>query len=269
MEESKKYCRSLHAGISLGSTSDDRFMPTGYLKAFADMDNLVLTEKLDGQNNCFSKHGVFARSHVAASSHPWDKPLRERWLLLKDDLKDIELFGENMYGIHSIAYRKLESFFYVFAVRVKDTWLSWEEVKFYAEMFDFPTVPELSIKVHLKDMFTEDTKENNVLEEWLISNLGMKWTDSVETAGQLGGYSPQTGKDCSEGFVIRNAGSFKTTDGVIPVADNEFNNLFKIVRKSHVKTDVHWTKTWKPTTLIDYTKYKWFGYEYLSDCSHD
>ncbi len=41
------------------------------------------------------------------------------------------------------------------------------------------------------------------------------------------GYRPVTGKDCSEGFVIRNAKSFKTNGGVIPVAENEFNNSFK------------------------------------------
>ena len=48
-----------------------------------------------------------------------------------------------------------------------------------------------------------------------------------------------------------------------PVAKNEFNNLFKLVRKSHVQTDIQWTKTWKPARLIDYSKCKWFGYEYL------
>lgn len=43
-----KYGRCLHAKISLGTTSDDRFMPDGYLKAFVDMINgHVLTEKLD------------------------------------------------------------------------------------------------------------------------------------------------------------------------------------------------------------------------------
>ena len=120
MNESQKYCRTLHAPISLGTTNDDRFMPTGYLKAFADMEEVVITEKLDGQNNCFNKYGVFARSHSTPSSHPWDKPLRERWELLKNDLNDLEIFGENMYAIHSIAYSKLESYFYVFAVREKE-----------------------------------------------------------------------------------------------------------------------------------------------------
>jgi len=263
--ESKKYCRSLHAQISLGTTSDDRFMPDGYIKAFAQMEKLVMTEKLDGQNNCFNKYGVFARSHTAPSNHPWDKPLRDRWELIKNDLKDLEIFGENMYGIHSIAYKELESYFYVFAVRENDIWLSWEEVKFYAKLLDFPIVPEIEIGTEISAFYKANASENTILENWLLSNLGMSWTESVETAGLLGGYDPLINKPCSEGFVIRNSASFKTNDGEIKVASNEFNNLFKLVRGSHVKTDVHWTKTWKPAPLKDYAKYKWYGHEYLSE----
>ncbi len=94
-------------------------------------------------------------------------------------------------------------------------------------------------------------------------NLGMTWEESVDTSGLLGGFDPLTNKPCSEGFIIRNANSFKTNDGTLPVADNEFNNLFKIVRAKHVKTDVHWTKTWKAANLLDYTKYNWHSYEYM------
>ncbi|MEL6864170.1 MAG: RNA ligase family protein [Bacteroidota bacterium] len=264
MNESRKYGRSLHAQISLGTTSDDRFMPDGYVAAFAEMEGLVLTEKLDGQNNCFNKYGVFARSHTSPSVHPWDKPLRERWQLIKDDLKDLEVFGENMYGIHSIAYANLESYFYVFGVREGEQWLSWEEVQFYAAMLDFPTVPEIPITKPLQEMYTADRQENEVLVDWLKANLGMTWTESVAGPGYLGGYDPKTGKPCSEGFVIRNKAIFKMNEGPILVASNEFNNLFKLVRAKHVKSDVHWTKTWKAASLIDCEKYKWFGYEYLN-----
>lgn len=263
MNPSRKYCRSLHAGISLGTTSDDRFMPHGYVEAFAAMDQLVLTEKLDGQNNCFSKHGVFARSHTAPTAHPWDKPLLDRWQLIKNDLNELEIFGENMFGIHSIAYTQLESYFYVFAVREGDRWLSWEEVKWYAAMLDFPTVPEIPIQKPLRQFVSEGKDEDNILESWLTANLGMPWEGSVETPGLLGGYDPTTEKSCSEGFVIRNADAFLTNAGQLDVAPNEFDSLFKLVRKSHVKTDVHWTKTWKPASLIDYNTYKWYGYEHL------
>ncbi len=263
MSQSEKYGRSLHAQISLGTTSDDRFMPNGYVKAFADMDNLIMTEKLDGQNNCFNKRGVFARSHVGITAHPWDKPMRERWELIKNDLGDIEIFGENMYGVHSIAYKNLESYYYVFAVREGNRWYSWEEVKDYAALLDFPTVPEIPIKTTLKDFYRDDVSENKLLEMWLTENLGMTWEQSVDTPGLLGGYDPVTGLHASEGFVIRNSDGYVKDDGVISVAENEFNNLFKLVRKGHVKTDEHWTKNWKAAELIDYNKYKWYSYEYL------
>lgn len=264
MNESRKYCRSLHAQISLGTTSDDRFMPNGYVATFANMKDLILTEKLDGQNNCFNKHGVFARSHSAPSKHPWDKPLIERWQLIKNDLNDLEIFGENMFGIHSIAYRKLESYFYVFAIREHDKWLSWEEVNFYSKLLDFPMVPEIKIQTLLKEFIDKNKDENIGLSNWLVANLGMTWEESVNTSGLLGGYDPITHKDCSEGFVIRNSESFNTNQGEINVAPNEFNNLFKLVRNSHVKTDVHWTKTWKPAKLLDYEKYNWLSYSYLN-----
>ena len=237
-------------------------MPKGYLKEFAQMD-LVLTEKLDGQNNCFTKQGVFARSHASATQHPWDKPMRQRWELIKNDLDDIEIFGENMYGVHSIGYKKLESYFYVFAVRQKERWLSWEEVKFYASMFDFPCVPEIDITHPLSTLYDETKDEDTILEKWLVKNLGMDWKESVETEGLLGGYDPLTSKACSEGFVIRNANGFATNEGNITVAQNEFNNLFKLVRASHVKTDIHWSKSWKEATLTDYEKYGWHSYAYL------
>lgn len=112
-------------------------------------------------------------------------------------------------------------------------------------------------------MFDDKINENIILEKWLTLNLNMSWEKSVETAGQLGGYNPISMVAASEGFVIRNKNEFFTNNGDLPVENNEFDNLFKLVRASHVKTDVHWTKAWKPTQLVDYKKYKWFGYEFL------
>lgn len=250
-EYNSKYPRSLHAQISLGTTSDDRIMPNGYVDIFSKMD-LVLTEKLDGQNLCFNKDGVYARSHTSPTNHPWDKPMIELWNLLKYDLGkgNFELFGESMYAIHSIEYRNLENYFYLFGIREKGIWLSWEEVKFYAALFDFPTVPELKINTPLKEFYNTDVKENFILKNWLSYNLKMSWEEYVETPGLLGGFDPINNKPCCEGFVIRNKNAFKTNEGLLSLANNEFDSLFKIVRAKHVKTDEHWTRNWKRAKLI-------------------
>lgn len=264
----EKYSRSLHAPISLGTTSDDRFMPKGYLESFIKKEGLILTEKLDGQNNCFKSSGVFARSHVAPTNHPWDVAMRTRWELIKGDLGNIELFGENMYGVHTIEYSKLESYFYLFGVRENDKWLSWEEVEFYAELFDFPTVPVIEQNISLSRISSKIGRlmtENELLEFWLENCLGMDWETYTDTSGNLGGFEPITGKSASEGFVIRNKEGFYTNNGDLPVQPNEFDNLFKLVREKHVKTDTHWTKTWKSAKLIDYSKYGWDSHGYLSN----
>ncbi|KXX67676.1 2'-5' RNA ligase [Flammeovirga sp. SJP92] len=262
MAFSKKYNRSLHAHSSKGTTSDDRFMPKGYVQAFASLRQLVLTEKLDGQNNCLSELGVFARSHATPSQLPWDKPLIERWQLIKNQLKGLEVFGENMYGVHSIGYKKLSSFFYVFGIREKDQWLSWDEVKFYAEVLDFPTVPEIEINKPLPAFTSTYKNDEEALQAWITDQLGCSWENYVDTAGQLGGYDVHSLQPCCEGFVIRNADSFPANSGLLDVANNEFSDLFKLVRENHVKTDQHWVKNWQPATLQDYQTYQWHAYEY-------
>lgn len=263
MSASRKYPRTLHAHISLGTQSDDRFMPEGYVAAFARLPKLVMTEKLDGQNTCFNEKGVFARSHTAPSIHPWDRPMRERWERMKKDLGNLELFGENMFGIHSIEYHNLESYFYLFAVRQEDAWLSWEEVQFYAALFDFPTVPEIPLSFSLTDALASSRNENEALAWWLQQNLGVPWEEWVNTPGTLGGIDPLTGHPACEGLVIRSAGGFTGQEGLVPVASNELDSVFKLVRKGHVTTSEHWTKTWKPASLTTCETYQWYGYEHL------
>lgn len=252
-----KYPRSLHCPISLGTTSDDRFIPKGYGQVFAKK-NLILSEKLDGQNVSFNKVGVYARSHAAPTEHAWDKTMVQLWHTIKDDLGDLELFGESMYAIHSIEYTKLESHFYLFGVRQNGIWLSWDDVKMWAELFGFPTVPQIEITTSLSDLRYHGKNDKNLdklinedewLRTWLHLNLGMDWEDYVNTGGALGGIDPETGLPVCEGFVIRHANAFKVNENLLPVAENEFDSLMKLVRQKHVKTDIHWTKNWKKAKL--------------------
>ncbi len=85
---SEKYGRTYHYPFSPGTTSDDRINHT-YWEDIQRIRTLVHTEKLDGENNCLSQWGVFARSHAAPTTSPWTRQLREHWELIKNDLGDI------------------------------------------------------------------------------------------------------------------------------------------------------------------------------------
>jgi hypothetical protein len=220
MTISRKYGRTYHYPFSPGTTSDDR-ISHHYWEDIRTLKAIVHTEKLDGENNCLSRYGVFARSHAAPATSAWTKAIRERWALLKNDLGDVEIFGENLYAVHSIEYRRLEHHYYVFGVRILDTWLSWEEVKFYATMFDLPTVPELCIVTPSK----EEVYRQEVLE--LVSRPSLLDSRDIHTQ------APCT----CEGVVSRNATEYAVAD--FP------HHVWKYVRKGHVKTDEHWTRHWR------------------------
>lgn len=220
-----KYGRTSHFPFSPGTTSDDR-INHDYWSDISKIEQLVHTEKLDGENNCLSRYGVFARSHAAPSQSPWTAWLRQRWELLKNDLGDLEIFGENLYAVHSIEYRKLENHYYVFGIRQHGQWLSWEETKFYAHLLDFPTVPEIRI--------LSTPQDRSAFEVEVLS--------IVSQPGAMGTMDAFTGKPCTmEGVVTRDAAGYAVQDFQ--------HRVFKYVRKNHVKTDEHWTRNWRRAKL--------------------
>lgn len=222
---SEKYGRTYHYPFSPGTTSDDR-INYDYWSDIQKIQTLVHTEKLDGENNCLNKYGVFARSHAALTTSPWTVTLREFWQRVKHDFGELEIFLENLYAVHSIEYQNLDQHFYVFAVREGERWLSWEEVKFYAAMLDLPIVPQIEI---------QSTPA-------VIGEFEQKVLNIVSTAGAFAPVDTVTGKPCTmEGIVSRNADAFPT--------EAFAHNVFKWVRKGHVKTDEHWTRHWRRARL--------------------
>ncbi len=108
-----------------------------------------------------------------------------------------------------------------------DQWLAWEEVKFYAALFDFPTVPEL--KIEPVSGLTPELLKQEIIR--------MSQEPSV-----FGSCDPWTKEACTrEGVVSRNIEEY-------PVSGFA-QNVFKYVRKGHVKTDEHWTRNWKRARL--------------------
>ena len=210
-----KYNRTHHLPFSLGVSNDDRVSK--------DIDSLlgidiVITEKLDGENCGMNNFGVYARSHAVFTDSPWSREVRKLHrlkVLSQLGSESIFLFGENMEGVHSIEYNKLESYFYIFGVRDGLTWLSWNDVELYASLLDIPTVPVLFKGI-------VNTKEHLI-----------ELVNSLTIESMLG--------DTIEGIVIRNVNSFN---------DSAFkSNVMKWVRKGHVQTDTHWTRNWKKAKL--------------------
>ncbi|GAB3990799.1 RNA ligase family protein [Spirosoma daeguense] len=225
MALSTKYGRTYHYPFSPGTTSDDR-INHDFASDLLRINVLIHTEKLDGENNCLSRNGVFARSHVAPTTSPWTSTIRQRWEQIRHDLGNLEIFGENLFAIHSIRYERLEDHFFVFAIREHDVWLSWEETQFYAHLLDFPTVPELGK--------TTTTLSATAIEAAVCS--------FVDQPGRFGSVDAVTGAPCTmEGVVSRDADSY--------TVDEFTHRVFKYVRKGHVQTNEHWTRTWKRAPL--------------------
>jgi len=210
-----KYNRTYHLPWSPGSTNDDRISDS--VESLLGTE-IVITEKLDGENCGMTDEGVYARSHATFTTSPWSREVRQlHKLSVEDELGDgVFLFGENMEGIHSIEYTNLESYFYIFGIRDNDIWIPWEKVEEYSYLLDIPTVPVL-----FKGVVNSSKELQQIVE------------DLVSKPSELGGQR--------EGIVVRTAGMFHNDD----FADN----VMKWVRKGHVSMDVHWTRNWEKAEI--------------------
>ncbi len=202
-----KYPRTFHVEWSKGATNDD--------KISSDLSQLigvpiVITEKIDGSNTCLETDLCFARTHSGPPTHPsFDgfKALHAeiRWQIPKN----IQIFGEWVYALHSIKYDTLPGYFLLFNIRdlSNSQWVSWEEVELWAEELNLPTVPVL---------FKGQVSSEKELK---------KLTESLMNTPSLCG-------DIKEGVVMRVEESFDDENFSFCVA--------KMVRKNHVQTSVHW-----------------------------
>lgn len=130
------YPRTPHLPWSPGATADD--LRTTDLSGFAGRE-VVVTEKLDGENTTLYRDGLHARS-LDSAHHPsraWVKSLHgnvasaipEGW----------RVCGENMYARHSLPYDDLDSWFYAFSVWAGDRCLSWDATVRFASELGVPT----------------------------------------------------------------------------------------------------------------------------------
>jgi len=182
------------------------------VKCFEDK-SLVFTEKLDGENTAIAKNYIHARSdNAAAYGKPWQTYIIKMAEKFQYDLPDdMIIYGENMYAIHSITYEKLTSYFYVFAIRRGDVFVSTDE------MYDITN----ELKLYTAPIIT-------------LGDIDSRYEMHIPRESLYG--------SVCEGYVVRNKAAF-------PVS--EFNdNIAKCVRANHVQTDIHWKSKWEKAKLI-------------------
>ena len=68
-----KYNRTYHLSWSLGATNDDRI--SNSVDSLLGKE-IVITEKLDGENTGMTNDGVYARSHAAFTTSDWSREVR-------------------------------------------------------------------------------------------------------------------------------------------------------------------------------------------------
>ncbi|MDE0447604.1 MAG: RNA ligase family protein [Spirochaetaceae bacterium] len=175
---------------------------------------VVVTEKLDGSNTLLHRGDVYARSVSAPAAAKWLGMVRKHhaWKVTEPD---VFLYGEDIYGVHSIEYDPVpeDRTFYAFALRLEDgSFGSFHEMTEYATTRAIPVVP--------------------VLFEGTFDSV-RQVRDFVSQAhaqpSALGGER--------EGVVLHIAAGF-------PAADFQ-GNVCKSVRVGHVQSDEHWSKRWR------------------------
>ncbi|PZT76070.1 MULTISPECIES: RNA ligase family protein [unclassified Streptomyces] len=134
------YPRTPHLPWSPGASSDDVRMTD--LPALAGTE-VVVTEKLDGENTTLYADGLHARS-LDSAHHPsrtWVKALQAR--IGPRVPRGWRICGENMFARHSLAYDALESHFYGFSVWDGDRCLGWDETVGFLRSLGVPAPPVL------------------------------------------------------------------------------------------------------------------------------
>ncbi|WP_037898717.1 RNA ligase family protein [Streptomyces sp. NRRL S-350] len=131
------YPRTPHLPWSPGAAADD--VRAGDLSALAGTE-VVVTEKLDGENTTLYRDGLHARS-LDSAHHPsraWVKSLQGR---IGGRIPDgWRICGENLFARHSIPYTDLESWFYGFSVWTdRDHCLDWDDTVRFLRRLGVPT----------------------------------------------------------------------------------------------------------------------------------
>lgn len=137
-----KYPRTYHLPWSQNITDDDRVIKT--LEQFEGRE-IVITEKMDGENSTFYSDLYFHARSLDSESHPSQSWVRNFSNKVAWELPEgWRVCGENLYATHSIEYNELQSYFYGFSIwNNKNECISWDETKDIFDILGITSVPVL------------------------------------------------------------------------------------------------------------------------------
>ena len=212
-----KYPRTFHLPYSETITDDDKRLSSD--EHFKQMDCVVVTEKMDGQNQTVYSDGYYHARSVDGKDKSWDKWFKQyiqKWC--RDIPNGYRVCGECLFAKHSIDYYFPNDgyLFQMFSMYDNNNvCLSWEQTWMWCDLLGL--------------------KQVNVIY------FGKYDKDIILTAFEK--YKQKQNREV-EGFVIRNVDSFHY--------DDFSKNVAKYVRKNHVQTNEHWTKNWKPNKVDEW-----------------
>lgn len=171
-----KYPRTFHLPDSPGCTSDD--------KKLESIDSLekglyAVTEKMDGENTTMMKDCIYARS-LDSGHHPSRSYVKGLWGNIAYKIPEgWRVCGENLYAKHSIHYKNLVGYFYVYSIwNEENVCLSWQDTNWWC----------------------------NELSLYHVPVLDMLWKEELAT------YEFKLDLEQHEGYVVRNTNAFHFDD---------------------------------------------------------
>ena len=194
----KKYGRTYHLPISEGVMSDDKIITT--LADLIHAQEVVITEKTDGENTTIHATGCHARS-PDSRYHPSRDWMKAFAASISPQLApDERIVGEYLYARHSVSYDNLPSYFLGFAWILKVQFQGWD-----ATLERFQSLGIAPVRTLARGKYSEN------LLSTVVDDLNL---------------------ETQEGFVVRTTAPFSENDMPTHIA--------KYVRKDHVQPDTHW-----------------------------
>jgi len=204
----KKYPRTYHLPWSQGATDDDKTHTLASVERMFAGREVVVTEKLDGENTTIYSTGECHARSVDSVAHASRSHVTRKAREIANCGLPLSwrVLGENVYAKHSIFYDRLPDFFVVFGMATAEgAALAWDDVEEWSGLLGMPHAPVVWRGV---------------------------W-DARRIAALYPFRSAFSTSHVAEGYVVRVAGSFPM---------DEFNrHVAKFVRRGHVQADsVHW-----------------------------